>query len=244
MRTSKIKDKIEKLLAKAESTDSPHEAEALTAQAHRLMLKWGIEQADLEARGEIKAEEIVEVSRTWNTAYAIAWVDFGSNVAHGMGHLRTLKSGARSRQTLYVVGHETDVDNFWFLMNSLEHQATSALASWWKASPERGWGLTSQEQYKAKREFLLAFGRAVGKRLREQRVEVEQDATPGAALVLVSKEEKVADWVDNRYGGTLRRGRGMTSGGVGGSAAGHTAGMKASLGEKGIGGSRGQIGRR
>lgn len=39
-------DVIDALLAKAESTTSPEEAEALTAKAEALMLKYGIEAGD------------------------------------------------------------------------------------------------------------------------------------------------------------------------------------------------------
>lgn len=59
----KMKDKIAKLLAKAERTDNEHEAETFTASAHKLMLAYGIELAELESAGEVKPEEIVEVYR-------------------------------------------------------------------------------------------------------------------------------------------------------------------------------------
>lgn len=231
--SNKMKTKIELLLAKAEGTDNDHERDAYTAMAQRLMLQWGIEEADLEARGEVKAEDIIEVRHTYRTTYAIAWISFADSVRSGMGNLRLLKAGSKSVHTAYIIGHKTDVENFWLLMNSLEQQATSAMNLWWKTADERQWGLSSREQYKARREFLLAFGRAVGKRLRDQRIEVQAEATPGAALVLVSKQERVDDALTVMYP-KLGKSRGMSHG-MGGSSAGHAAGMRANLGGKAVG---------
>src|SRR5690242_7567392 len=45
---------IRTLLAKAERTENPAEAEAYTAKALGLIAKYGIEEAQLEARGEVK----------------------------------------------------------------------------------------------------------------------------------------------------------------------------------------------
>src|SRR5688572_5573226 len=56
-----IIDKITKLLAKAEST-TPEEAEALTAKATELMMRWSIDEAVIEARrvGAGKVDQVVE----------------------------------------------------------------------------------------------------------------------------------------------------------------------------------------
>jgi len=48
MANSKKIEKVQKLLLKAGSTDSPQEAESLFAAAQKLMIKWRIEEADLE----------------------------------------------------------------------------------------------------------------------------------------------------------------------------------------------------
>ena len=226
---SKMKDKIEKLLIKAERTDNEHERDAYTAQAQRLMLKWGIEAAELEARGEAQAEAVVEVHRTWDHPLATIWVTFTNDVAYGMGQgLKVLRSGARNRHTAYVIGHQTDVENLWTLMDSLERQATAAMKAWWKTSEERTWGLSAFEQYKVKREFIRMFGVAVGQRLRKQREEVQAEASSGAALVLVGKDARVKEWVDNKYK-KLRKGR-STQQGISGGTAGWSAGQRADLG--------------
>lgn len=225
---SKMKEKIEKLLLKAERTDNDHERDAYTAQAQRLMLKWGIEAAELEARGEAKTEDVVEVHRTWDHPLATIWVTFTGDVAHGMGNLKVLRSGSRNRHTAYAIGHETDVENLWTLMDSLERQATAAMKAWWKTAEERTWGLTAFEAYKVKREFVRMFGVAVSQRLRQQREEVQSEASTGAALVLVGKRARVDEWVSNKYT-KLGKGRG-TQRGFSGGTAGWAAGQQADLG--------------
>jgi hypothetical protein len=223
---TKMKTKIELLLAKAEGTDNDHERDAYTAKAQRLMLEWGIAEADLEARGEVKPETVVETHRVYTGIYAIAMMTFGNAIASGMGNLRVFKSGTRTRFTLYVVGHETDVANFWTMMDSLDRQAHAARKAWWKVTPEREW-MTGQEGYKAQRDFVLAFGAVCGKRLRELRQEVQVEATPGAALVLVSKAKRVDDYMEQNH--RLRPSR-STKGGMSGSRAGAEAGARANIG--------------
>lgn len=223
-----IKDKIAKLLAKAEGTDNEHEREAYTAQAERLMLKWGIKAADLEARGEIKPEPVIQDKRVFQTTYAIGWVKFGHSVASGMGNLRTLQSGAKSRYWLWCIGHTTDVSNYWVLMESLQAQCENALKQWWKDAPERQWGLSQREIYKCKRNFILAYGARVGARLADLRHEIQQDATPEAALVLVNKQERVNSWLDENV--KYKSGVNRMNAGISGSRAGAEAGQRANLG--------------
>lgn len=235
MSSDKIKRKIELLLAKAEGTDNEHERDAFTAQAERLMLKWGIESADLEARGEIKPEEIVEERLVFNGIWSKSMPAFIHSIALGMGNVRVLKSGSGNRWFVYVIGHKTDVANFITLTNSLVQQVTTARTRWWKNSLERQYITNGWDAHKEQREFVFAFGRIVGQRLRDQRAEVQAEATPGAALVLVSKEERVNDWVDNTYS-RLRQAKNLTGGSGNGRVAGHRAGLQANLGEKSIGG--------
>lgn len=233
--SSKIKSKIELLLAKAEGTDNDHERDAYTAKAQRLMLEWGIEEADLEARGEVKPENIVEQRRTYRGQYSMAMPGFANDIARGMGGLKIIKSGSKSTWQVYVIGHVSDVENFWAMMDSLERQALLALKSWWATTPDRQWLCTATEQWKARRGFLMAFGTTCGRRLGSLRTEVQQEATPGAALVLVSKDERVAAKVGEMYP-VLKNGRSLDAGSTGWGA-GRAAGMKANIGNSVEGGS-------
>jgi len=57
----KIVDKIKKLLLKANSTDSPAEAESLFAKASKLMIRLKISQADIEQEMDENFVKINEV---------------------------------------------------------------------------------------------------------------------------------------------------------------------------------------
>lgn len=227
------KSKIELLLVKAAGTDNEEERDAYTAKAQRLMLKWGIEEADLEARGEVKPEQVVQERRSYSGALAETMPQFANNLAHGMGGLKVLKNTYGKHHIVYVIGHQSDVDNFWLMMNSLEQQARVGCKAWWKKAPESEW-IKGWDRYKAHRDFVTAFGAVCGRRLRTLRTEVQQDATPGAALVLVSKDERVEEKYQELHP-KVRTSRGL-SGGISGWSAGADAGSRAHLGGKGISG--------
>jgi hypothetical protein len=226
MSADKIKTKIELLLAKAERTDNDHERDAYTAKAQRLMLEWGIAEADLEARGEVKPESIVEEMRFYEGSYAAAYPGMAHVISQAMGGLKTIKSGSGTKWAIYVIGHETDVANYLAMWDSLVRQAEAGQKAWWATAPERAL-LGRQEGWKARRQFYFSFGHAVAARLRALRVEVQQDATPGAALVLVSKDERVQDHVQSTW--KTKSSRGLEGSGFG-RAAGKAAGQRANIG--------------
>jgi len=239
-----MKRKIAGLLAKAERTDNDHERDTFNAAAERMMLRLGIERAELEAVGEVKAEEIVEESRVFTGNYAIVMVPFMSTIGRSFGNLSFLQSKNHNgmRRTSYVIGHKSEVEEFLRLIDSLSLQVMSALKRWQRETREERRYYTDMEKYTGNRSFIEAFGYAVSARLRAERKEEEAEATPGAALVLASKMDKVMAWRDEQYGDNLRPSRtgartydGLAAG------AGHIAGLQASLGGKAVGGTRGSL---
>jgi hypothetical protein len=77
--------------------------------------------------------------------------------------------------------------------------------------------------------------------MRKQTVE-EANVTPGAALVLASKQDRVDEWVAEQYP-QLKKGRASRAQySSQGAAAGRAAGRNANLGGKAVGGSRKAIG--
>jgi hypothetical protein len=234
MSDTSIKKRIEKLLRLAESSN-PHEAELATKKAEALMVQWGIEAAELDAKGEI-SEKVVEIHRYYTTN-SRAWAPFVHSVCVGLGNLKALKlKMGGSKVRMYLIGHESDVDRAQMLLNSLEIQAERALAAWWSGYPDKAW-IPQGQWYKAKHQFLMSFGEEVRRRLAAQRVEQVQERGTGTELVLVNREQKVNDWMHQNH--NVRRGRGI-DGSMHGGAAGRAAGARANLGNNGIG-SRGAI---
>lgn len=233
------KRKIELLLAKAAGTDNDAERDAFTAKAEAMMVKWGIEEAELQSRGEVKPEEIVEVRRVYTGNYSIAFLPFVSRVTGAYGNLRHLQSNlSGSRRMAYIIGHKTDVEFVTTLLDSLEAQAKAALHAWQKQSSlvdMRGW-----EHVKASRAFIDEFGITVARRLRATREQATAEVvvSSGAELVLASKAQRVEAQVATWYP-KLGKARGGMEYSSYGRAAGREAGQKASLGGKALGQTKG-----
>lgn len=233
-----MKAKIAKLLAKAEGTDNPTERETYTDKATELMIRLGIDAAELEAAGEVKPEDIVEVHRNFRGNYSIVMIPFCHSVLRGFGNLQMLQS-VRSPmlRVAYIIGHKTDVELFNQLMDSLEAQAMSALRAWQKENREMRRYQTDMEKYVDSRSFLEAFGSTVGRRLRESRrtTTAESQMSSGAELVLASKEARVNEWMSEAHPKVRKARGGVREHGYEGLWAGRAAGERADIGNTRIG---------
>jgi hypothetical protein len=240
-----MKAKIEALLAKANANGvTPEESETYTAKAEELMVKWGIEEAELEAGGQHKAEPIIEVKMDFAASYGPTMVMFAFNICNGFGNLRNLQTSLSSsgKRRFWIIGHESDVTAAQMLISSLQIQAMRELKAWQKVDEGRKYR-TEWENWKANRQFLTSFSVAVAKRLRATRVRVEETVTePGTALVLASKKAKVDAWMDDQHP-NLKKARGGQHGSYHGRDAGRAAGERASLGGNEVGGGRKQVGK-
>lgn len=232
-----MKRKIAGLLAKAEGTSNEHEQKAFTEKAEQLMLRLGIEAAELESRGETKAEDIVEEVRTWSTIYAPTMGDFAYSVGLAFGHLNFLQSRYKKDYVrTYVIGHKSDVEQYLTLLDSLNLQVWAAVKAFRKENKEIRRYYSIHENFVTDRSFIKAYAYSVAHRLREMRTTEEATATPGAALVLVGKAERVQAWQDERYP-NVRAGRSRgQQWSAQGAAAGSAAGRRASLGGKAVSG--------
>lgn len=238
-----MKAKIAKLLAKAERTDNDEERDAFNRKAEQLMIQLGIGFAELEAAGEIKPEEIIEVRREWHGNYSIVMLPFVYDLAKGFGNLTILQSnyGAPMLRTSFIIGHKSDVEQFCELLDSLALQVMSALRRWQKENAESRRGLTDMVKYVQNRSFISGFGAQVRDRLYDLRTTEEETASTGAALVLASKQERVDGWIEDSYG-KLGNGRGgVQQHSSLARNAGRVAGKTANLGEKAVGGTRKEI---
>lgn len=238
-------DLIAQLLAKAEST-TPEEAEALTAAASKMMAKYMIDQATIDARRakEGKAsEKIVERVLKFRGAYRGEMLNLCSHVIHALGTLRGLQAtwGDGGKEFyFYIIGFESDVAQAEILINSLQIQAAVAVRAWWREHKGLYAGLPGYDQEKQRRSFVHGFGGGAGRRIRENRQQAVQEAqatSSGTELVLVDRKAKVDEHMES-YATKKSRGRTATGGGMAG-AAGHAAGRNANTGENGLSQGRG-----
>ena len=237
MSNDSLKDKIAALLAKAERTDNEHERDAFNAKAEQLMLKYGIEQAELQAAGKVKPEDIIEIRMEFGGSYGIIMPTFIHSVARALGNINVLKSKSwdGKKYYVYVIGHKSDVEAAEMLINSLQLQAMTAMKRWWKSYEYRPI-LSGMEAYKARRQFIASFGQGAGDRIRSERKVEEANVSAGTALVLVGKKEAVDKWMHEQH--NVGKGRGGAAGSHHGGQAGRAAGRQANVGTTGIGGGR------
>ena len=234
MTESKI-ELIARLLAKAEST-TPEEAEALTEHAERLMVKYAIDQAVIDARRakEGKASEsIIEVKIAFEGTYRDALMEMGHCAAMALGQMRTLQSKMGTKTVLWIVGFEGDVKQAETLVRSLHVQALIAQKQWWRENaPAYRFG-SDWDRRKARQDFIIGFGHGVYGRISENRRQEVVEAGNGTDLVLRDRQSQVDEFVD---GMNLRKGReGNRKQDDRAMHGGHKAGRNARTGEREVG---------
>lgn len=235
-------ERITKLLRKAEST-TPEEAEALTAKAEELMIRYGIEQARLDARlnGDQPSEKIVTETVHITGIYHNAWVRVGSCVARGLGTVRMFRGAERKNvYTVTFIGFESDAQQAARLFTSLMLQGTVALRAWWAnyktENPDTVAYMSRMAAYQERRAFVIGFGTGVEERLTRVHHQVVKEETarePGTELVLADRAGQVDSFYDTL--GLIKTRSRLTSGYGDGVAGGRRAGLNANTGETQVG---------
>lgn len=235
----KKEDLIAKLLAKAEST-TPEEAEALTEHAERLMMKYGIEQAAIDARRAQnggKPEEIGEQTVDFTGTYRVDMLEMAALIAMAIGPIQCYQSKGRSPETgkqytrLYIVGFDSDRRQAETLVRSLEVQAMVAMRSWWlecRDSYQGPWWSDTEKQ-RARAGFLRGFGAGAAERIRANRSQLIEEAGSGTELALLDRATAVKDHLD---GLGLKAGRARREPDAAGFHGGVAAGRNARTGER------------
>jgi len=242
----KYADKIQALLAKAESTDSAAEAEALTARAEELMVKYSIDQAMIDAKRLAaggKVENIVTASCYVYGSYEAAWPYVFNHVVTSLGSMKVYLSknridpvtGKKSTK-ISVVGFESDVQQAMILLSSLQLQAMAAMKTWWATSEDKGW-MNASEAWRSRRQFIVSFGEGAGVRIRNMKRKVVAESSTGTDIVLRDRGALVEAYVNQNL--RLGEARGGIKGGSTGHHAGRTAGLNANTGGNAVGSRRG-----
>lgn len=229
-------EKIEALLRKAESTEFPEEAQALTAKAEALMTKWAIDAAMLR-----QADTTVNVAEQVTNVEIIVWS--GPTLAP-LAMLLYRIVDAHNAQSVYwdsrewnegkgktmkcrrykIYGMPESVQAIQMLYASLQIQAANEYASdevQRERPPGRGPGF--------KNSFMTGFAVGIGLRLKESR-QAEIQSSGSTALVLVDEAAIVKTVFESTHT-NLGRAPSLTGGQNGsGFGAGMAASERVSLG--------------
>lgn len=226
---------IAQLLKKAETT-TPEEAEALTAKAEQLMLKYGIDRVMLAARGTDVKERIEKLHIPLTGIYAMAYMSMLNAIAKAYGGENVEAYYTQWKQsdvTFTIVGFESDVSQLKVLLASLQLQAVVALNAWAKGGGIQDW-MKPMQKFKNRRQFLKSFGYGAAERIRRARTRVVKDAestTPGAELVLRDRALAVKDFMKVNMPKLKTSKSREKAGSYDASSAGREAGRKANTGE-------------
>lgn len=217
---SRMLTRIRALLAKAEATGFPEEAEALSAKAQELMARHSIDEALLDAGTPGKDAPgacRIGVEPPYEQAKAVLL-----DAVAGVNHCRAVWHEAYCFST--VVGFEADLEAVELLYTSLLVQAMTAMTG--AEAAQRAGGRKRTKTFR--QSFLAAYAHRVGDRLTAAAKTAAATATaevPGAAdllPVLASREAAVAERLDQLFPRTVTtRLRGITD------AAGWTEGTAA-----------------
>lgn len=245
-----ILSKITKLLAKAEGTSNPHEAETFTAKAMELMMKWSIDEAMLAAHRGATSEpaKIVQIFVPIRGIYHAAHLALAHQVGKAFG-FRTIRVGPdywgtdrTVKDRIVWIGFENDVATAQLLYTSLLVQLDSALRAFVKSIGPAFKGLSPQDKFVSRRSFIYGFADEVGVRITELR-QTAVTSTPGAGLVLANRDHLVDDFTESLYP-NLQKGRRSTNRVSGyGYSGGKVAGGQANLATQAVTGARREIGR-
>ncbi|WP_369259482.1 DUF2786 domain-containing protein [Geodermatophilus amargosae] len=201
---ARVLRRIRALLAKAESTEFPEEAEALTAKAQELMTRHAVDTALLDDRPGERSDVATRRVHV-DDPYVLAKVQLLGAVADANG-VRLVWYRGLGIATL--VGIATDLDTVELLFTSLLLQVGQALGAAERAACRRSGSRAFR------RAFLLGYAGRIGERLTSARERATREAAAeqGVDLLPVLRSRQVA--VDHAFAELfprVRSGRGRAS---------------------------------
>ena len=225
--------RIRALLAKAESTEFPDEAEALTAKAQQLMAQHSIDEALLAASSGSRAEPgacRIGVDNPYEAPKALL-LDAVAQ-ANRATSLWTKELGFCT-----VVGFPADLEAVELLYTSLLVQATTAMNS----AGIQGGGSGGSRTKSFRQSFLIAYGSRIRERLTEATAQATEEALVGLRAdgahpersddllpVLAAREEAVRETTERMFP-HARSGRAIRAGDYEGWTQGRAAADRAQL---------------
>ncbi|PXX58319.1 uncharacterized protein DUF2786 [Nocardia tenerifensis] len=220
----KILGRVRGLLAKAESTSFPEEAESLSAKAQELMTKYALDRVLVDAQASVP--DPPGARRIWlDTPYVDAKALLVDAVANA-NRCRGIFSSVWGFMTL--VGDEGDLEVVELLVTSLLVQATRAMI----ASGNQAERSADSRSRSYRKSFLIAYATRIGERLAAANEEaIAESAEPARLLpVLASHQMKVDAAFDELFPDV--RNRGVAISNANGWDDGRTAADRANLGAR------------
>ncbi|MEU8226109.1 DUF2786 domain-containing protein [Kribbella sp. NPDC048915] len=188
----KMLARIRALLAKAEATEFPDEAEALSGKAQELMAKFSLDSTLLTASASVEVEVPDDSSarRIWvDTPYVSAKAQLVGAVASA-NRCRTVV--IEDLAVVTIVGAELDLQLTEILSTSLLVQANRAMIAAGKHVGRRGESRTRS----FRQSFLMAYAQRIGERLELVSAAAEAavpEADAGRLLPVLTKREEQVD---------------------------------------------------
>ncbi|WP_069166915.1 DUF2786 domain-containing protein [Nocardia altamirensis] len=196
----KVLGRVRGLLAKAESTSFPEEAEALSAKAQELMTKYALDRVLIDA--DTAAPDLPGAQRIWlDTPYLEAKALLVDTVAQA-NRSRAIFSSEWGFMT--VVGDDSDLEVIELLTTSLLVQATRAMIA--SGNQEQRSADSRSRAYR--KSFLLAYATRIGERLTAATETTIAQSTESARLlpVLASHQVQVDKAFDTLFPTVRNRG--------------------------------------
>ncbi|MER7676510.1 DUF2786 domain-containing protein [Streptomyces sp. NPDC096934] len=192
---SRMLTRIRALLAKAEATGFPEEAEALSAKAQELMARHSIDEALLAARTHAKDAPgacRIGVEPPYETAKAVLL-----DAVAGANRCRAVWNESLAFST--VVGFEPDLEAVELLYTSLLVQATAAMTK--AEAAQRAGGRKRTKTFR--QSFLAAYAHRIGDRLATA-AEGQVASAEGELLpVLAARDVAVTHHMDQMFPDTV-----------------------------------------
>ncbi|MFI6878664.1 DUF2786 domain-containing protein [Streptomyces sp. NPDC050400] len=197
--------RIRALLAKAEATGYPPEAEALTAKAQELMARHSVDEALLASRTHAEdapAACRIGVDAPYETAKAVLL-----DAVASANRCRAVWNSGFGFST--VVGFEPDLEVVELLYTSLLVQADAAMTR--AEAEQRAGGRRRTKTFR--QSFLAAYAHRIGDRLAAVAGRVAEEEGGGLLPVLVARDVAVAGRAEEMFPETVTtRMRGVTDG--------------------------------
>ena len=165
---------IRSLLAKAEASEFPEEAQSFFEKASELIAKFSIDEAMLWSQLDQSAREVpTSIQHVVYAPYIPQKAVLVSGVAAAHGCRSVRLSGGRGAKTeiISITGFPSDLNWVDTVVTSLFVQLTSAMLA---ESPR---GLTASESASWRRSFIIGFAEEVSRRLVADRDAVSNDST-------------------------------------------------------------------